>query len=251
MGVLVGVAILTLLNNNGVWAYSFLALALVACAVPFIAHYRDAPAGVAGPLTVSAVLSGLWISPRANPDFAWAFGGRLAVNLGNALGTTYLLYFLQDDLKLHDPDSGLLVLTLVYLIFTLIATVLGGRASDRSGRRRPYVAVAAGLQAIASLLLTAFPHFGVALVAAGFLGAGYGAYMSVDQALITAVLPDAESRAKDLGIMNVGSVGPQALAPLVASVIIGSLGGYPVLFGASGAMTIVGALMVYRVRSVP
>jgi MFS family permease len=172
------------------------------------------------------------------------------VNLGNALGTTYLLYFLQDDLKLADPDTGLLVLTLVYLVFTLAATILGGRASDRGGRRRPYVALAAVLQAIASLLLAGFPSYAVALVAAGFLGAGYGAYMSVDQALVTAVLPDAESRAQDLGIMNVGSVGPQALAPLIASVIIGELGGYPVLFAASGVATVLGALMVYRVKSV-
>jgi len=251
VGVLVGVAVLTLLNNNGVWAYSFLAIGLIACATPFLRYYRDAPTDHLPPLTVSVVLAGLWISPRENPDFAWAFGGRLAVNLGNALGTTYLLYFLQDDLKLHDPDAGLLYLTLVYLVFTLTATVLGGRASDRSGRRRPYVAVAAALQAVASLMLTAFPNYAVALVAAAFLGAGYGAYMSVDQALVTAVLPDAESRAKDLGIMNVGSVGPQALAPLAASVIIGTLGGYPVLFGTSGAMTIIGALMVYRIRSVP
>ena len=251
VGILVGVAILTVLNNNGVWAYSFLALALVACSAPFIAHYRDAGSPSGEPLTLRSVLAGLWISPGANPDFAWAFGGRLAVNLGNALGTTYLLYFLQDDLKLKDPNAGLLFLTLVYLVFTLTATVLGGRASDRSGRRRPYVAVAAGLQAVASLLLTAFPHYAVALLAAAFLGAGYGAYMSVDQALVTAVLPDAASRAKDLGIMNVGSVGPQALAPLAAAVIIGSLGGYPVLFGASGVMTIIGALMVYRIRSVP
>jgi hypothetical protein len=72
----------------------------------------------------------------------------------------------------------------------------------------------------------------------------------VDQALVTAVLPDALSRAKDLGIMNVGSVGPQALAPLGASLIIGSLGGYPVLFGTAGVTTVLGALMVYRIRSV-
>ena len=84
-------------------------------------------------------------------------------------------------------------------------------AGHRTGRRRRYVAVAALLQAIASFLLTAFPAYGVALVGAAFLGTGYGAYMSVDQALITAVLPDATSRAKDLGIMNVGSVAPQAL----------------------------------------
>ncbi len=106
------------------------------------------------------------------------------------------------------------------------------------------------MQAIASTLLTVAPAYGVALVAAAFLGAGYGAYMSVDQALVTAVLPDAATRAQDLGIMNVGSVGPQALAPLAAGLIITSLGGYPVLFAASGVTTVVGALLVFRIRSV-
>jgi MFS family permease len=251
VGILVGVAVLTALNNNGVWGYLFLAVALVACSAPFIRRYRDvATTGETLPLSLRSVAEGMWIDQRANPDFAWAFAGRLLVNLGNAFGTTYLLYFLQDDLKLDDPDTGLLELTLVYLVFALIATVLGGWLSDRTGRRRVFVATAAALQAIASFQLTFFPSFGMALVAAGFLGAGYGAYMSVDQALVTAVLPDAQSRAKDLGIMNVGSVGPQALAPLGASVIIGTLGGYAVLFGTAGVTTMLGALMVYRIRSV-
>ena len=73
--------------------------------------------------------------------------------------------------------------------------------------------------------------------------------MSVDQALITQVLPDAADRAKDLGIMNIGSVGPQAFGPLLASVII-STAGYPALFGGAGAITLVGTAMVYRIRSV-
>jgi MFS family permease len=251
VGILVGVAALTALNNNGVLGYGVLAVVLLLAAGPFVLRHRDVTVGAEVlSLSVRSLADSLWIDPHANPDFAWAFGGRLLVNLGNAFGTTYLLYFLQDDLKLSDPDAGLLILTLVYLVFTLAATVLGGVRSDRSGRRRPYVAVAAVLQAIASFLLTFFPSFGVALVAAAFLGAGYGAYMSVDQALVTAVLPDALSRAKDLGIMNVGSVGPQALAPLGASLIIGSLGGYPVLFGTAGVTTVLGALMVYRIRSV-
>lgn len=247
VGILVGVGVLTALNNNGVLGYAVLAVVLVVCATPFLRWYRDAPGIPTPPLSVRSIVAGLWVR---DADFGWAFGGRLLVNLGNALGTTYLLYFLQDDLKLADPDSGLLLLSLVYLVFTLIATVLGGRASDRSGRRRSYVALAAFLQAIASFLLTIFPTYGVALVAAAFLGAGYGAYMSVDQALITAVLPDAASRAQDLGIMNVGSVGPQALAPLAASLIISELGGYSVLFAASGVTTVLGALFVYRIRSV-
>jgi MFS family permease len=260
VGLLVGIAVVTALNNEGVWAYAFLALALVLCAAPFVARYRDVATvdsvdsvdsvGAVAPLSLRSIVDGMWLNPRANPDFAWAFAGRLLVNLGNAFGTTYLLYFLQDDLKVAHPEDSLVVLTLIYLVFTLVATVLSGYLSDRTGRRRVFVAVAAGLQAVASFLLTFFPTFGMAMIAAAFLGAGYGAYMSVDQALITRVLPDARDRAKDLGIMNVGSVGPQALAPLGASLIIGTLGGYGVLFGTAGVTTTLGALLVYRIKSV-
>lgn len=247
VGILVGVGLLTAIGTEGVLGYALLAVILLACTAPFVRGYREVLPADLAPLSVRSVVRAMWVR---NADFGWAFGGRLLVNLGNALGTTYLFYFLQDDLKLADPATGLLVLTLVYLVFTLTATVWGGRASDRSGRRRVFVAVAAGLQAIASTMLTVAPAYGVALVAAAFLGAGYGAYMSVDQALVTAVLPDAATRAQDLGIMNVGSVGPQALAPLAAGLIITSLGGYPVLFAASGVTTVVGALLVFRIRSV-
>jgi MFS family permease len=247
VGILVGVGLLTALDNSGVLGYGVLALLLVMSAAPFLIWYRDAPNIPTPPLTLRSMTRGAW---TGNADFGWAFGGRLLVNLGNALGTTYLLYFLQDDLKVDDPDNALLLLSLVYLVFTLAATVIGGRASDRSGRRRSYVVIAAGLQAVAAFLLTSFPSFGMAVIGAAFLGAGYGAYMSVDQALITAVLPDPATRAQDLGIMNVGSVGPQALAPLAASLVINELGGYPVLFATSGVTTVIGALLVYRIRSV-
>ena len=41
-----------------------------------------------------------------------------------------------------------------------------------------------------------------------------------------------------------------SLAPLAAVLIINSLGGYPVLFGAARVTALIGAVMVYRVRSV-
>jgi hypothetical protein len=33
--------------------------------------------------------------------------------------------------------------------------------------------------------------------------------------------------------------------------VINELGGYPVLFGAAGVTTVLGAVLVYRIRSVP
>ena len=113
-----------------------------------------------------------------------------------------------------------------------------------------FVAVASVLQGIAALLLVIWPSFSTTLIAAAFLGAGYGAFLSVDQALVTQVLPDAETRAKDLGIMNIGVNVPQALAPVVAALIIDQLGGYRVLFAFAGIFTFFGATMVYRIRSV-
>jgi MFS family permease len=250
LGLLVGLVLLTQVVTSNAGGYVVLAVLLILLSVPFVLRYREALAPQSSlPLTLRALAAAMWVSPREHPDFAWAFGGRVMVNIGNALGTTYLLYFFQ-HLHLHDPDNALLITTAIYLVFTLATTYGGGVLSDRSGRRRVFVMVASVLQAIAALLLVVKPSFGVALVAAGFLGAGYGAFLSVDQALVTQVLPDAESRAKDLGIMNIGNNVPQSLAPLAAALIIDQLGGYRTLFGAAGAFTVLGAVMVYRIRSV-
>jgi MFS family permease len=113
-----------------------------------------------------------------------------------------------------------------------------------------FVAVASVLQGIAAVLLVIWPSFGTTLVAGAFLGAGYGAFLSVDQALVTQVLPDAETRAKDLGIMNIGTNVPQAIAPVIAALVIDQLGGYRVLFAFAGIFTFLGAMSVYRIKSI-
>ena len=84
-------------------------------------------------------------------------------------------------------------------------------------------------------MILAHPTYGSALVGAALLGAGYGAYMSVDQALVTAVLPDANDRAKDLGIMNIGSVAPQMFGPVLASALITAVGYRWLYAGGRGA----------------
>src|SRR5699024_9949522 len=250
VGILGGLLLVQGLDTR--WRFVALAAGLALLALPFLLWHRDRVADHgASRLSLRTAVQGLWVNPRAHPDFAWGFGGRLLVNLGNAFGTTELLFFLRDGLEVPDPEASLLELTSVYLAFTLVATYVGGILSDRAGRRRVFVAAAATLQAAAALLLAAVASMSVALVGAGLLGAGYGAFMSADQALITAILPDPDDRAKDLGVMSVGSLGPQSFAPLLGGLFITSLGGYPVLFGAAGVTTLLGAAMVYRIRSVP
>jgi MFS family permease len=247
IGVVLGLAAVTGLSAHG--RYWVLAVALLVLTVPFVLTHREGRVASAPPLRLRSVVAGLLIDPRSNPDFAWAFGGRLLVNVGNALGTTYFLFFLRDYLKVAHPDDSLFVMSLVYLAFTLVATVVGGVLSDRSGQRRRFVAVTATLQGLAGVLIVVHPTYDAALVGAALIGAGYGAFMSVDQALVTAVLPDADDRAKDLGIMNIGSVGPQMFGPVLASALI-TVAGYRWLYAVAGLLSILGAVMVFRIRSV-
>jgi MFS family permease len=251
LGIVLGLGVVTALGGGAGAGYVALAAVLTATALPWVLRTRDVPPGPDGrPPSLAAALAAMWAAPARHPDYAWAFAGRLLVNLGNALGTTYLLYFLTDGLGVADPEGALLVLTLVYLAATVTATWGGGVLSDRTGRRRVFVAGAAVLQAAACSVLVVAPSWPSALVAGVLLGAGYGAYTSVDQALVTQVLPDARTVAGDLGVMNVAVVAPQALAPLLAALVIADLGGYGVLFGTAGVITVLGALSVARIRSV-
>jgi MFS family permease len=251
LGLVVGLGLVTALGGGTGTAYPALAVVLVLAAAPWLLRAREAaPAAGERPRSLAAALRSTWLAPRRSPDYAWAFAGRLLVNLGNALGTTYLLYFLTDGLRVEDPEGSLLVLTLVYLVATVLATWGGGILSDRTGRRRVFAGAAGLLQALACLLLVVAPSWTSALVAGVLLGLGYGAYTSVDQALVTQVLPDASAVAGELGVMNVAAVVPQALAPLLAALVIAELGGYGVLFSLAGLTTVLGAVSVARIRSV-
>jgi MFS family permease len=75
--------------------------------------------------------------------------------------------------------------------------------------------------------------------------------MSVDAALMTEVLPSEGTDAgKDLGILNVATNIPQALSAPIAAVIIGSFGGYPMLFVFAMVFALLAAIVTAPIRSV-
>jgi MFS family permease len=172
------------------------------------------------------------------------------VNFGNAFGTTLLLYFLKYHVHAANPDDALIILSLIYMFFVIAASLYLGRLSDRIGRRKVFVIAASASQAAAALLLAFVPQLTVAMVGAGLLGLGYGCFLSVDQALATQVLPDPATHGKDLGIMNIATTVPQALAPLLGAAIVAYAGGFGALYLVAGLTSLVGALAVVPVRTV-
>lgn len=186
-------------------------------------------------------------------DFALVFASRAASILGYYVVISYLLYLLTDYIKLPGgmkPAEGVTVLTAISAVGALVAAAICGPLSDRLNRRKLFVFLSSGVTGTACILPVLSPTFGTIEIFAAFAGIAFGCYLSVDAALVTLVLPRSEDAARDLGVLNIANAGPQVLAPLLAALIIGHLGGYRVLFIIGGCCGIAGALAVLRVRSV-
>jgi MFS family permease len=247
LGLVLGAVLATAVFTGNSAGYIAMAVALAVLAVPFALLTPDDPL----PPSVRIEKTDWRIDVKRHPDFAWAWATRFLVQLGNALGTLYLLYFLTDRVKLADPETGLLIMILLYTLGMVATAVFGGRRSDASGRRKVFVIWSGVLMAIAALVLAVWPTWPAALVASVLLGAGFGVYIAVDTALITQVLPAATHRAKDLGVINIASAAPQVLGPALAAPMVTHLGGYPTLYGVTAAVTLLGSVMVVQIRSVP
>ena len=139
IGTIAGIAVLTAVGAHYVAGYALLALLLVVFVVPFALWVPDPPVQsvVTRRLSVSALFAELWISPREQPDFGWTLLGRVLVNIGNALGTSLLFFYLQFGLEVSEPEESLLALTAVYMVFVIAVAVGSGALSDRIGRRKP------------------------------------------------------------------------------------------------------------------
>ncbi|MDH6579154.1 MFS family permease [Kitasatospora sp. MAP5-34] len=252
LGLVVGALLVTVVVSGVLPGYALTAAVTVALALPFVLFCPDAvlaPEARAS-FNLRTLLAGYWVSPRRYPDFGWAWLTRFLINLGNAIGTLYLLYYLTDAVHYPSPDNGVLVLTAVYTLAALLTAIPSGVVSDRTGRRKALVAVSCVVMALAALLLAAVHTWPATVLAAAVLGAGYGIYLAVDQALVTQVLPAAADRAKDLGVINIANSGPQVLAPALAAPIVAHLGGYGGLYTATALVTLLAGLLVHRIRSV-
>lgn len=250
IGTILGLVLVTTLALGQFLGYALVAVLLVLLVLPFLLRVPDAVLARADRLTFRTFIEGFWISPRAYPDFGWTLLSRVLVNFGNAFGTALLLQFLMYGLELPDAEDMLIILSVIYMVFVILASLVFGKLSDTLGRRKPFVFVAATLQGVAALLLAFAPDVTVAMVAAGLLGLGYGTFLSVDQALATQVLPDPHTRGKDLGIMNIATAVPQALAPLLGAFVVAWLVGFQGLFVLAAVAAILGAVAVLPIRSV-
>jgi len=194
-----------------------------------------------------------YVNPRKNPDFGWAFASRFMFVLAYAFLSTYQAYYLLDKIGSTETavPQQIFLGTLVQSVVLVTASLVGGKLSDRTGRRKIFVLIAATVYGLAMFVIALASGFNGFLVGMAIGGLGFGVYMAVDLALVADVLPDTDNNAKNLGVMNIAGALPSSIAPAIAPAILAiSSGSYTVLFAVAGICAIIGGAAILPVKRV-
>ena len=197
--------------------------------------------------------STFYVNPRKSPDFAWAFISRFMLVLAYAFLTTYQAYYLLDRIGSAEADvpRQIFLGTLIQSALIVAASLISGAFSDRTGRRKIFVFTAAIVYGLAMFAIAIASDFNGFLVGMAIGGLGFGMYMAVDLALVADVLPDKDSAAKDLGVLNIAGALPSSIAPAIAPAILAiGNGSYGLLYAVAGVCAVIGAVAILPVKGV-
>ncbi|MFE7332151.1 MFS transporter [Streptomyces sp. NPDC057565] len=204
------------------------------------------------PFSLRAFVTAFWVNPVRHPDFFWGFLGRMLLFGGYYMLSTYNLYLAQQYIRLSLKEATDIVplLGLVALPGIILATAIAGPLSDRIGRRKPPALIAGLLIAGGATIPLAMPTVAGLVVSNAIVGAGFGAFVAVDQALMSSVLPNAGDHGKDLGILNLAATLPGTIAPVAAGAVVTAFDSYAALYPVVGVVATLGALCILPIRSV-
>jgi MFS family permease len=200
------------------------------------------------------------LAPWQSADFRWVWLTRFLVMLGQYSAQTYLQFYLADVVRTFNlfgrslttlPAQAVAFMGLLIAVGAALSAIPAGQYSDTQGRKRVIYVAGVGLAAV-MLLMLLLPRYDALLVLALAFGVFYGAYLAVDWALISDVLPDPSAHATGMGLWQTSIVLPQMLAGSLGA-LVGRLnaeggGGYTLLFLLSALCFVLGAGLVSRVR---
>lgn len=210
-------------------------------------------------LDIGKVLRKLVFNPRRYPDYAWNWLGRFLFYFGLTLNTTFTAFFFASRLgvSVTEVAGTIAILSLGGIFAVTLGALGGGFLSDKLRRRRIFV-LSSGVIFGAGAVVMAFAGDLQMLIVGSLLGSvGIGMFSAVDQALLLDVLPERDTDAgRFMSIIGFATSIPQAVAPLIApfflAIGVGASGekNYLLLYLIAAACTVLGGLVVLRIRSV-
>lgn len=213
------------------------------------------------PVGCFAIFCGFW-QPLKEHDFRWVFITRFLMQQGVSTVTGFLEFWVSDMIQL--PFCWNAARTVAFILLPLlfsaaIGSIIMGIVSDRIGKRKIIVIIAAVTMSISCSALTCIngqDAFWIAFLIAFFFGVGLGAFQSIDFALVMDVLPDERDKAKDIAVWHQALVLPNAIATPIGGMILDyfesvdcQLGlGYIILFAVTSFYFLLSGIFVTKIR---
>lgn len=200
----------------------------------------------------AATLKSNFMFPTHNcRDYYLALGGKLLMVTGQYVIVGYQLYIFSDYMKLStsQQESSVAIMSTILMITGIICCAVAGPLADRFKRLKMPVAITTILLGVGAFFPFFTPQPWTMFAYATIAGIGMGAYNAVDNALNVAVLPDPNTAAKDLGIINMANTLGQVFGPIIAGGVI-AIAGYRAIFPVETLICVIGGLMIMGIKRV-
>jgi MFS family permease len=258
---------------------SILALLLVTMLVTVLFVPDRTPPALERFRSPREVLWATFTTPLRYPNFLWLMISRLLILMGIVGIQSFTLFYFSDTFFYGDNRATTAATTAVVGLVVLLAIAVtwpAARISDRIGRR-PLILIGGAVAGLGVLVLVfggyrwmprailtplaaflGLPELVAQTLAAGLLiGAGLGAFLSVDWAFITDVIP-VDQAGLFFGFSNIATAGSGIIARFVAGFLLDHFnagppilrlpGGYPVIFGLFFCWLLVGTVLILKVK---
>ncbi|WAM37647.1 MFS transporter [Leuconostoc pseudomesenteroides] len=184
-------------------------------------------------------------------DYYLALMGKFFQGIGNFAITGYLLYIMTDFFHKNTTGTQGSIQTInsIMLVCAILMGLLAGPFADKFKLLKLPVAFSTLFLAVGAVsMLFIKNEFGIVLYAV-MAGLGMGIWNSLDNLLNLEVIPDRQRVAFFLGVYNLGNTLTQAVAPIIAAMVI-PLFGYSSLFIVSLILSLVGGVLIMLIQKV-
>jgi MFS family permease len=221
--------------------FAVLSLTVAMCVTPLLLTRPRPCVAPGGSMAEAAML-------RRDMLIAWS--ARLLIQIAGSALSLYLLYYFESLLPaVPPPDLASRVghlLTIAFIVPLPIA-LLFGRLSDRTRRRKPFLAAAAAVAALGLLGMAFADGWATGAVGFGLYATGSSVFLALHAAFAMQLLPDPLHRGRDLGLFNLTNTLPAMLGPFLTWLLATPRDFDAVMLTLAG-LTLCGGLAILAVR---
>lgn len=172
---------------------------------------------------------------------------RLLVQIAGSVLFAFVLYYFQSLPGRPASEAEVAWLSGFTLIAAFPLALLLGRASDRVGKRRPFLFAVTLAMSVGLALMGVRPGFATAVAGFALFGCGLAIFLSLHSAYAMQLLPTPHRRGRDLGLFNLTNTLPALLSPLLA-VGLAPTYGFDGLMVALALLVALAAALIFAVR---